>query len=325
MRSPAGCSVSTQSRRPDLTVLICTHNRADLLLKTLQSLNRAEKPVGWLVDMLVVLNACHDETESRLEGYARQSGIPFRQVKESIPGKSRALNRGLTQTRSNIIAFVDDDHQVDGDYLVSISRAAEIYPEVGLFCGRIYPDWDGSEPSWVHDDGPYAIRPRPVPYSDLGPRTIELNLRKHNTPGGGNLIARRRVFDLVGVFSVELGPQKHNLGGGEDADFVLRAMAKGEKLRYVPDIVQYHYVDPRCYSLTHLLRKSFQRSRTSARVQAGQGTSLPFFSIRKALSYGIRAATSIAPSVRRYYLVRIAAALGEGKGIMESRRPKIAG
>ena len=46
---------------PKLTILICTHNRADLLERVLVSLNAAKRPVT-PVQILVAANACTDDT-----------------------------------------------------------------------------------------------------------------------------------------------------------------------------------------------------------------------------------------------------------------------
>ena len=46
---------------PSLTVLVCTHNRAALLAKTLTSLNAAERPQDWNVNVMVAANACTDQ------------------------------------------------------------------------------------------------------------------------------------------------------------------------------------------------------------------------------------------------------------------------
>jgi hypothetical protein len=51
------------------------------------------------------------------------------------------------------------------------------------------------------------------------------------------------VFELAGQFSTELGPHGHDLGGGEDSEYVLRALMRGVRCQYVPDVVQHHYVD----------------------------------------------------------------------------------
>jgi hypothetical protein len=46
-------------------------------------------------------------------------------------------------------------------------------------------------------------------------------------PGGGNLVARLPVIGATGPFAIELGPTGHDLGGSEDADWILRACATG--------------------------------------------------------------------------------------------------
>ena len=106
-----------------------------------------------------------------------------------MPGKSHALNSALPRVESDLVAFVDDDHRVDAGYLVAVCRAAEAHPEADLFCGRILPDWDGSEPAWVHDSGPYRIYPLPVPRFDQGDASRELT-PDQAVPGGGNLFLR---------------------------------------------------------------------------------------------------------------------------------------
>ena len=155
-----------------LTVLICTHNRADLLAKVIASLNGARRPEGWEVGILVMANACSDATHARLDDYrasADERGLlPLAWVAEPRPGKSHALNRGAAELAGDWVAIVDDDHRVAEDFLVEIARAVEAHPEASMLCGRILPDWDGSEPGWVHDPGPYRIYPLPIPRQEFG-------------------------------------------------------------------------------------------------------------------------------------------------------------
>ena len=309
-----------------LTVLICTHNRAELLEKTLASLDAAIRPAGCTVEILVVANACTDATAALLEARSTaESGerrLPLRWVPEPLPGKSYALNTAIPLIESDLVAFVDDDHRVDGRYLVGICRAAEAYPEATLFCGRIVPDWDGSEPAWVHDTGAYRIYPLPVPRSEYGDEPQRLTL-DNVLPGGGNLILSRAVFERVGSFSVQLGPHGHDLGGGEDSDFVNRCLAGGESLQYVPWVTQYHYVDLERLRLGYLLRKGFQRSRYATRAQAEAATTaVPLYMWRKLGTYFALSALSFSWPRTRFYLVRLAAGLGELRGFLDKARDR---
>ena len=302
-----------------LTVLICTHNRVDLLERVLASLNAAARP-AIPVRILVAANACTDHTVASLQDYQAQQvsrgWLPLDFIEAPTPGKSHALNTAIPLLTSSLTALVDDDHRVDPAYLTAIAQAAVSWPDAGLYCGRILPDWDGSEPAWVHDEGPYKIYPLPVPRYDQGalPKVITADIGP--IPGGGNLVVRRRVFEQTGRFSTELGPHGHDLGGGEDSEYVLRALERGETCRYAPLIVQNHYVDPERLRLGYLLRKSYQRTRSIARLD-GDG-SVPLYMWRKLAEYGFHGVASLTWKRRRFYWVRFAAALGELRGRHES-------
>lgn len=300
---------------PTLTVLICTHNRAPLLERTLLHLISARRPDEWSVDILVVVNACTDNSIECIENIKarNKTGPAIRWIEERTPGKSNALNRAMSLIDSDLVAFVDDDHRIDPDYLVKVCLAADQYADAGMFCGRILPDWDGSEPSWVHDTGPYRIYPLPVPRFDQGdmPRLLTPETA---IPGGGNLIIRGALLGQVGAFSTELGPTGHDLGGSEDLDWVLRAQNLGARLQYVPSIVQYHYVDTGRFTIPYLIKKSFRRSSATVGIRNTPNGRIPLYLYRKLGRYLVAVLTSVRNNRRRFYLVRTAAALGEMHG-----------
>lgn len=302
-----------------LTILICTHNRVDLLERVLASLNSAKRP-AMPVQIVVAANACTDDTIARMATYqARQNTqgwLPLRLIDVPTPGKSHALNRAIPEIDTELTAFVDDDHRVDENYLVAIEQAVATWPDAGLYCGRIMPDWDGSEPEWVHDEGPYRIYPLPVPRYDQADQPKTILPEEGPIPGGGNLVVRHNVFELAGEFSTELGPHGHDLGGGEDSEYVLRAMNRGVRCQYTPDMVQHHYVDTERLRLGYLLKKSYQRTRSTSRIH-GNGR-VPLFMWRKLAEYGFHSLFSLSWARRRFFWVRTAAALGEVQGRRES-------
>lgn len=303
----------------DLTVLICTHNRSALLGRVLASLNSASRP-GIPVTILVAANACTDDTLDCVRAYQMQQAtmewLPLRVIEVATPGKSHALNHAIREIDTELTAFVDDDHRVDVNYLLAIESAARTWPDASLYCGRILPDWDGHEPPWVHDEGPYRIYPLPVPRYDQEAQPKTITAEEGPIPGGGNLVIRCEVFTQAGPFSIELGPHGHDLGGGEDSEFVLRAMACGLRCQYCPAIIQHHYVDTERFHLGYLLKKSYQRTRSTSRLH-GNGH-VPLYMWRKVADYATRGVFSVSWTKRRFYWVRVAAALGEVHGRLES-------
>jgi len=308
-----------------LSIVICTHNRRALLARTVESINRARRPTGWEVELVVIANACSDATVAWLSDYPGRfpEGLRLTFEEEPTPGKSRALNRALTLVDGELIVFADDDHRVAPGWLEAVAGAAEAYPETLCFCGRVLPDWEGTEPGWVHDDGPYRIRPYPVPKFDMGEEPALISLDSF-LPGGGNLFFRPSLLDVVGGFDPSLGPRGHNLAGGEDVSFVVRTLSAGLEIRYVPDALQYHYVDPDRLTWRYILRKGYQRSRDlrcSTPPPAGrQWGGVPLYLFPQLLIQLWRAAATLDADRRRHYCVRTASTLGEIHGYRRARR-----
>lgn len=306
---------------PSLTVVICTHNRSDLLLKTLESINNVQIPQQADIAILVVANACTDDTAKKLQEYQRQQTdnylLPFKFVEEAQPGKSYALNKALSLIKSGWICFIDDDHRVGENYFKSVIDAIVGHPDTTLFCGKIIPDWTGHEPAWLHETGAYKITPIPIPNFDLGDNPLVLS-EKNFIPGGGNLIVNQNVFDKIGNFSNALGPTGHNLVGSEDTDLILRALDANEKLRYIPAIVQYHYVDPLRFKLLHLVMMNFQRNRSITLSRCRESARVPNYLWLKLGQYIAGILFSFNISRIRFYLTKTAAILGQIAGIIQS-------
>ena len=286
-------------------------------MKTIASLNSALRPENCELSILVIANACRDNSSSQLQGYMAQQkksgAITLQYREEPRPGKSYALNLALKKIKDGYICFVDDDHRVDSHYLSSIARFTRKYPSCPIFCGRILPDWTGEEPTWVHLSGQFRIYPLPVPHFELGSKAMALD-EHHSIPGGGNLIAHTRLFKQIGGFNIELGPKGHNLLGSEDSDFVLRVYTAGEELRYDPTIIQYHFVDIERLKMRYLLQKSFQRTRSITLARHPTFTQPPRYLWRKLFEYSALGLTSFSRKKVRFYLMRVASTFGEIAG-----------
>jgi GT2 family glycosyltransferase len=302
----------------DIEIIICTHNRAQLLRKTLASLGRVTIPQQCELRVVVVDNGSTDETAEMVAHDFRTVGrARTKLVREPRLGKSYAINKGVQETSGDILVFVDDDHRVSEGFLDAVVRCVEQEPTYRCYCGRILPDWDGTEPRWVHDQERYPIRPFPIPTYDLGERHVDVKEGRF-LPGAGNLIIRRQLFDQTGGFDVALGPVGHNLHGGEDIDFVLRLLRTGEPIRYIPDAIQYHYVDHARLVLKYLLKKAYLRSLASRRLvgipDGRRFGPIPSYLLRQVGERLMKAIFTFDGNRRRHYLVRVAAGLGEIEG-----------
>ncbi|MCP5006200.1 MAG: glycosyltransferase family 2 protein [Planctomycetes bacterium] len=303
-----------------LTAVICTYNRSSLLMTTLNSINEAKRPDKCRIEIFIVPNKCTDETTNLLKTYqASQTStgkLPLYFVEEHNVGKSHALNRAINIIEDGYLCLIDDDHRIDDNYFYAISAAIDRYKNASMFCGKIIPDWTGQEPSWVHNKGKYRIYPLPIPDFQLGDKPLLINASSR-LPGGGNLIIHNGVFKRIGDFSTALGPKGHDLLGSEDSEFVLRGLSNSEIIQYVPEIVQYHYVDSSRLKLTYLINKSYQRTRSITLAHNPNRSPIPLYLWRKIINYLGGIVFSLNYTKSRFYLMRLAATLGEAVGLRE--------
>jgi len=91
------------------TVVICTRNRPTLLRKCLEGIAHLERAPD---EVIVVDNTSGDE---ETEAVAREFAAVY--TSEPIQGLSRARNRGLAESNSEIVAYLDDDAVPDERWL----------------------------------------------------------------------------------------------------------------------------------------------------------------------------------------------------------------
>src|SRR5687768_9378829 len=92
----------------NVSVVMCTHNRAPMLPEALQSLF-ALRAEGFKYEIVVVDNASTDNTADVVRGMIPQSPVRLHLVNEATPGGAYAHNRGIDAAAGDWIAWFDDD------------------------------------------------------------------------------------------------------------------------------------------------------------------------------------------------------------------------
>jgi GT2 family glycosyltransferase len=148
-----------------------------------------------------------------------------------------ARNRGISESRGSILAFTDDDVDVDPAWMAELWRAAGAYPEAAFFGGKIVPLWKESPPPWM------------VEYSSgmLSGVTMDFNLgqeerllEKNELFFGANMAFRREMVLKMGLFRVDLGVNGNSLLSNEETEYMERLIEAGYRGLYVPRMVVHH-------------------------------------------------------------------------------------
>ncbi|HDY75962.1 MAG TPA: glycosyltransferase [Candidatus Marinimicrobia bacterium] len=297
------------------SIVICSHNRSELLMQTVNNISKNTN-IPDDFELHIILNACSDDSRNRLLSFQECKQLRIFIHEESKAGKSYALNYAIANIKTGYFFFLDDDQLLKENYLEQLGEILNNNKRCKILTGYLMPAWDGSEPEWVHNPVQFRIPIRPFPEFDLGEQQKVLS-DDDRLPSGGNIIVNQDVFKIVGYFNEEFGPRGHDLAGGEDHEFIKRALNKGFCIEYYPELKQWHQIEHDRMSYKYMFIKGYKRS-FSALSMKNDIRFRPYM-LRKVISYLMRFAFCFNSSIRMFYWVKSAAALGELSATLKAR------
>jgi len=208
--------------KPDLSVavVICTRHRPALLRKCLEGIARLERAPD---EVLVVDNTSGDK---EAEAVARAFAATY--IVEQVPGASRARNRGLAESQTEIVAYLDDDATPDVHWLGNLLVPFED-PHVAAVAGRVVTPQSPLESS---------TRKTALFLTNKDPKWFEIA-----TFGGlalaSNMALRRRYCAGQRVFDERLGRGAPFQNAEEHYAFAL-ILSRGYTAGYLPDAIVFH-------------------------------------------------------------------------------------
>jgi len=223
----------------DISVIICTYNRADSLRMTLRHCVALRIPAGLIWEVLVVNNNSTDHTARVCEEFAEK--LPLRRIEERRQGLSMARNRGIKEAQGEIVAFTDDDVDVDPEWLAEIWRAATAHTDAAFFGGKVAPIWEEKPAAWMAGHSRDLLAGVTM---DLDLGDVEIPVTRKQLPFGANMAFRREVFLRMGSFREDLGMTGHSFGVHEEMEFMTRLLDAGCTGYYVPGMVVNHRNSP---------------------------------------------------------------------------------
>ncbi len=218
---------------PEISVVICTRNRAALLEKCLLSVEQQTLAAS-VFEILVVDNGSSDATPLLLEKFSER--LPLTAISEPVIGLSRARNTGWQAAKSDFIAFLDDDAMADPDWLASGLRSFQtVRPMPAAMTGPIRLAWEQSAPVWLTIDIQGCLG-----RLDFGTDAREFG--GSETLIGANCFFHRRILERFGGFNERLGRLNTVLLSGEETLLQRHIENAGECLWYDPQAGIRHWV-----------------------------------------------------------------------------------
>ena len=235
----------------ELSVIIPTRNRREVLLETLRRLADQAGGTG-AVEVIVVDDGSDDGTPAAVSSLAAESELELMLIEQESSGPAVARNRGVERARAPVCLFLGDDTWPRDD-LLAHHRAfhARRTARADALLGRVVwaPPLD-SLPfmRWLEASG------LQFGYDDI---------RDHEQLGGSffftsNVSAKAGLLRAVGGFD-----ESFRNAAGEDIELGLRLERAGMALAYEPAAVAEHYHPT---DLASLLRRMWTVGRASAMI-----------------------------------------------------------
>ena len=149
---------------------------------------------------------------------------------------------GLEHARGRVLVFIDDDCEVDADYLRDLERH---YAEGGPHAIR-----GGRVELGDPEDLPFTIKRSPAA------RAAEPQVHPGGFVLGCNMTMHREVAALVGCFDERFGAGGP-LHSAEDTDYLVRAFVLGIPVEYVPDMTIFHRHGRKTHRAIEALHRSY--------------------------------------------------------------------
>jgi hypothetical protein len=244
----------------EITVLICTRNRAAQLRSVLESVTRLRIPPGLQWELVVIDNGSSDNTGEVVQSFGER--LPVRLVREDTPGLSNARNSGVAEARGRYICWTDDDVVIDEGWLAAYVAAFQAHPDAVVFGGRISPVLEAPTPAWVSqlaDEWPltsvFARR-------EWGGVPIPLDFDRGVIPWGANFAVRTREQRQV-AYDPNLGVSPLQKRVGEEAEVIYRMLNEpGATGWWTPDAKVQHIIPPKRQTLAHVFEFSAANGET---------------------------------------------------------------
>ena len=223
---------------PEITVVVCTRDRSEQLARLLESLRTQEYE---RLRILVVDNAPSDDRTQRLvAGLA--SELPIEYVVEPRPGLSWARNRGIDVSRSEIIAWADDDEICDRWWAAEVARAFVEVPDADAVTGIVAPGELETQCQAWFEQYSGVRRGRGFTRQVFSPATARRQSPLYPLPpygAGANMAFRRDAIERIGRFDTALGTGTSTLAG-EDTAALSALLLAGGTIVYQPSAIVHH-------------------------------------------------------------------------------------
>lgn len=231
-----------------LSIVIPTKNRAELLRSVLESIEK-QKADRNSFEVIIVDNGSADRTKEVVQEYQKKNKN-YRYFYDARPGLHVGRNKGLLESRGDLVGYLDDDVILFPDWINTVLKAFED-EEVMYVGGSVIPyDFSVLTSDFRKKNeirkGSFRYIYSISCFWEVGIK--ENDVRVHRMPRegffGGNSVYRKKVLHTCQGFHPDGMPEHLLMYRGDGETYVTEFIVKNRmKAMYYAQASVYHLVD----------------------------------------------------------------------------------
>ena len=216
----------------DVSIVICTKDRACYLHDTLRSIAAIHMPQDYTAELVVVDNGSKDHTQDVVRAFQSDGLASIRLIEEPKCGLNNARNTAVSSSNGKVILFTDDDVRVPENWVSGmtqpiLSDTADAVAGGVTLAPHLQRPWQEKNPDLM---SPLAAT-RAIS-SDHPARMV-----------GANMAVARHAFEMLPPFDPNLDAGTP-LGLGGDTLFSFQLRDAGFRMISAFDVAVEHHCDP---------------------------------------------------------------------------------
>ena len=238
-----------------ISLILCSHNGNDRILSTLLSLSKLIIPSDTKVELVFVDSNSTQSMLGIVNQYWEEKGNPFPllNLRETKSGKVAALRLGFEHASGEYFVVVDDDNELQPDYLEQGFHYLQQHPKVGVLGGQGTLPKEYELPDWFESYSyHFACGPQNIQDGDVRPR--------RNVVYGAGMWVRKEAYQkaikngLPFIFDFHAINQsvKALNNGGEDGELCWAIRFQGYEIHYLSSLIFTHRIARSKFTDTYL-------------------------------------------------------------------------
>lgn len=253
----------------NISVIICTHNRSEILKKCLERIYQQTVFTN-SYEVIVVDNNSQDNTKDVVAIY-KDKNIKY--LFEKRQGLSYARNTGAQHATNQWITYLDDDGLAHPNFIAEALNTIANY-DFDCFGGVYYPWFKFKRPRWMREDYGTKIH--------LATKITEIFSPLLD---GGIFAIKREVLFKVGGFPQNLGMSGRKIAYGEETLLQQKLIDANFKLGFNPYWSMDHLVGKHKLNLYWHLKAEYAKGRDMMAVTNKPIKNWSYIDIIKFISY----------------------------------------